>query len=409
MSQNRPKRSRARRYTTGPHVYERDGRLYAYLPPRGPGEAPTRCALGTTDRREADRKLLELVAGRLDPGGAEGPAREASLADVVRAYLNAPHGWTARSRKSIEGRTTNWLDWCAARNITHASQVRGDDARAWVQSRLDALCKHATINRDLGVVRRMLRWASHPDRALCVETPFARLPLLREDRRERAPIVPSPREVGLVVAVIRARGHERPPVVRGAAQPKRERGRVRRDKSIDPKPEARLGALWVACSLATGVRISEIAGLDEAQLHPGAWIVPPSKGHAERTVPLSPETERAMRELIAIRTSAKARNGLTVNITERWALDLLAWACPAAGVERFRPHDLRRTFATECRRAGLPITVIRDLLGHKSTTTTELYIGRYREDAATQVPVPAALRDLLTDAPDNVVPMRGRR
>lgn len=409
MSTNRSKRSRSRRYTTGPHIFERDGRWWAYLPPAEPGGKPTRCSLGTTDRREAERKLLELVAGRRDPGGAEGPAREASLADVVRTYLNAPHGWTKRSRMSIEGRTTAWLDWCATKNITHASQVRGDDALAWVTSRLEALCKHSTINRDLGVVRRMLAWASHRDRGLCVETPFARLSLLREDRRERAPLVPSPREVGLVVAVISSRGHERPPVVRGKGQPKRDRGRVRRDVNVDPRPEARLGALWVACSLATGIRISEIAGLDAAQLHPGAWIVPPSKGHAERTIPLSPETERAMRELLAIRSSAKARNGRPVAINERWALDLLAWACAEAGVERFKPHDLRRTFATECRRAGLPLPLVRDLMGHKSTATTEGYIGRYREDAAAQVPVPAALRDLVTDAPDNVVPMRGRR
>jgi integrase len=398
--------NRPRRYTQGPHVFERNGRWWAYLPPREPGQQPVRCSLSTTDRREAERKLGELLAGRRDPGGAEGPAREASLADVVRQYLNAPHGWTKRSEESIEARATAWLNWCAARNITHASQIAGADARQWVADRLAAPCSHATVNRDLGVVRRLLRWGAHQDRGLCVETPFARLPQLREDRRERAPLVPSPREVGAVVTVIALRGHERPPVARGRKQPARPR--TRPDRTIDIRAEARMAALYVACSLGTGVRISELMGLELDQLHAGAWIVPPGKGHAERTIPLSPESERALHELVGLLSTVKSRNGRPLKITERWALDLLAWACPAAGIERFCPHDLRRTFATECRRAGLPITVIRDLMGHKSTTTTEGYIGRYREDAAAVVPVPAALRDLVTDAPANVVPMRRR-
>lgn len=263
---------------------------------------------------------------------------------------------------------------------------------------------HPTINRDLGVIRRMLRWAAHPDRGFCVETPFARLPQLKEDRRERAPLVPSPREVGAVCAVISLRGHERPPVVRGKKQ--KARARTRPDRNVDVRAEARMAALYVACSLATGVRISELAGLEAEQLHPGAWIVPPGKGHAERTLPLSPESERAMRQLLSILETVKSRNGRPLKITERWALDLLRWACAAADVPQFKPHDLRRTFATECRRAGLPLPLVRDLMGHKSATTTEGYVGRYREDAAAMIPVPAALRDLVTDAPDNVVDIR---
>lgn len=409
MPTNRSKRPRTRRYTAGPHVFERSGRWWAYLPPSAPGQPPVRCTLGTTDRREAERKLGELLAGRRDPGGDQGPAREASLADVIRQYLTAPHGWTRRSEESIDARATAWFDWCAAHKITHASQITGADARQWVTDRLGVPCSHATINRDLGVVRRLLRWGAHADRGLCVETPFARLPQLREDRRERAPLVPSPRDVGAVVQVIVLQGHLRPPVARGKKQP--ARARTRPDRNVDTRGESRMAALYVASTLATGVRISELMGLTLEQLHPGAWIVPPGKGHAERTLPLSPESERALHELVQLLATVKSRNGRPLKITERWALDLLRWACTAAGVAQFKPHDLRRTFATECRRAGLPLPLVRDLMGHKSTTTTEGYIGRYREDAAAQVPVPSALRDLVMDAPANVLPMpaRGRR
>lgn len=404
MPKDRPKRTRARRYLQGPHIFERDGRWWAYLPPLRSGERPVRRSLATSDRRAAERALAELVAGRRDPGSPASEApREDSLANIVEQYLNAPHGWTARSASSIEARATAWLDWCAAHGITHPSQIKGEDAQRWVADRLALPCKHATINRDLGVIQRMLRWAAHTDRGLCVETPFARLPWLREDRRERAPLIPSPREVQLVVRTIEARYAERPTVRRGPSKPSKPR--TRHDK-YNLGPEARLAALYIACSLGTGVRISELAGAREEQLHVGAWIVPPSKGHAERTLPLSPESEQALRELVAINRTVMARNGRPLNISERWALDLLDWACPLAGVPAFDPHDLRRTFATECRRAGLPVTLIRDLMGHKDTQTTERYFGRYREDAAAQVPVPAALRDLVAPRAANVLPLR---
>lgn len=401
-----PHRSkRPRRYTIGPHVFERDGRWWAYLPPNAVGERPVRRSLGTTDRRAAERALAELVTGRRDPGSkASDAAREASLADLVEKYLDAPHGWTARSEGSIEARVTAWLDWCARHGITHASQIKGDDAQRWVADRLAAPTKHATINRDLGVIQRCLRWAAHPDRGLCAETPFARLTPLREDRRERAPLIPSPAEVQRVVQAIEARYGERPTVRRGPTKPSKVRTRVDR---YDPGPEARLAALYVACSLATGARISELIALEARQVHGGeTWIVPPGKGHAERSLPVGVEGARALVELAAIVRATKARNGRPLRISERWALDLLGWACGAAGVARFRPHDLRRTFATECRRSGLPITIVRDLMGHKDTQTTERYLGRYREDAEARVPVPAALRDLVSPRAANVVPLR---
>lgn len=41
--------------------------------------------------------------------------------------------------------------------------------------------------------------------------------------------------------------------------------------------------------------------------------------------------------------------------------------------DRRRPHVLRHTFATACRRSGAPIEVIRDLLGHEDIATTMIY------------------------------------
>ncbi|MCL6566384.1 MAG: tyrosine-type recombinase/integrase [Acidobacteriia bacterium] len=44
-----------------------------------------------------------------------------------------------------------------------------------------------------------------------------------------------------------------------------------------------------------------------------------------------------------------------------------------AGIEDFRWHDLRHTFATRLREKGVPLEDIADLLGHKGLAMTRRY------------------------------------
>lgn len=51
-------------------------------------------------------------------------------------------------------------------------------------------------------------------------------------------------------------------------------------------------------------------------------------------------------------------------------------AVKAAGLDwRPAPRDLRRTFATLAREAGVPLDVIRQQLGHTKISTTDVYLG----------------------------------
>lgn len=49
-------------------------------------------------------------------------------------------------------------------------------------------------------------------------------------------------------------------------------------------------------------------------------------------------------------------------------------ACRLSGIEGFRFHDLRHTFAIRLEAKGIDIETIRDLLGHHSITVTQRYI-----------------------------------
>lgn len=48
-------------------------------------------------------------------------------------------------------------------------------------------------------------------------------------------------------------------------------------------------------------------------------------------------------------------------------------ACARAGIDDFRVHDLRHTFASWLVMAGVSLYVVKDLLGQSSITVTERY------------------------------------
>ena len=61
--------------------------------------------------------------------------------------------------------------------------------------------------------------------------------------------------------------------------------------------------------------------------------------------------------------------GEPLNCPKHWFTD----AVRLAGIQDFRWHDLRHTFATRLRRGGVALEDIADLLGHKTLAMTKRY------------------------------------
>ena len=63
-----------------------------------------------------------------------------------------------------------------------------------------------------------------------------------------------------------------------------------------------------------------------------------------------------------------------------WAIwSVVEQSAKEIGMERFGAHDLRRTCAKLCRKAGGDLEQIKFLLGHSSIQTTERYLGSEQE------------------------------
>jgi integrase len=56
-------------------------------------------------------------------------------------------------------------------------------------------------------------------------------------------------------------------------------------------------------------------------------------------------------------------------------------ALERAGLRRIRIHDLRHTFGTVCAAKGIPLTTIKEWMGHAHLATTEIYTAFYPQDA----------------------------
>jgi len=140
---------------------------------------------------------------------------------------------------------------------------------------------------------------------------------------------------------------------------------------------------WLELLYASGLRISELVGIDLDHIELKARLVKVrGKGNKERIVPFGRKAEAALRAYLPIRADLvqdRDESALFVNyrgerITTRSVRRLfdgyLRGASMRAGIS---PHTLRHSFATHLLNSGADLRAIQELLGHASLSTTQKY------------------------------------
>jgi integrase/recombinase XerC len=170
---------------------------------------------------------------------------------------------------------------------------------------------------------------------------------------------------------------------------------LRQDQALDAMDALNSGAqqgdpialrdrLIVELLYATGIRVSELCGLDIDDVDSSRRVLRVlGKGNKQRTVPFGEPAEDALadwlrtgRPAIAIPASGAAlllgsRGG---RLDQRQARTVVHQTMTAVdGAPDIGPHGLRHSAATHLLEGGADLRVVQELLGHSTLATTQLY------------------------------------
>ena len=152
----------------------------------------------------------------------------------------------------------------------------------------------------------------------------------------------------------------------------------------EPQAVALRDAAILELFYATGIRVSELCGMDAASLDHGRRTVRVrGKGDKERTVPVGVPALRAVtrwlqagRPILVTAASGAAlflgvRGG---RLDPRTARRIVHNRLREAGAQRDTgPHGIRHTTATHLLEGGADLRSVQEILGHSSPATTQIY------------------------------------
>jgi site-specific recombinase XerD len=151
--------------------------------------------------------------------------------------------------------------------------------------------------------------------------------------------------------------------------------------------EGRRDRALLALAVQTGLRVTELCGLNCGDLHleVGAHLRCDGKGRKQRAVPLTTNTVAVLRTwlherdgladepLFPTRTGRRlSRGAVERRVTTHAAI--AAQRCPSLRGKTLTPHVLRHTAAMALLHAGVDISVIALWLGHEDIRATQMYL-----------------------------------
>lgn len=132
----------------------------------------------------------------------------------------------------------------------------------------------------------------------------------------------------------------------------------------------------------TGIRLSELAGLDVQDVDMIAETVRVlGKGRKERILPLGKEAGKSIQIYLSKRSLKEGFDKVALFLnrfgqrlsTRGVQLVVRQWLSQVSNKEKLSPHVLRHSFATHLLDNGADLKAVKELLGHESLSTTQIY------------------------------------
>ena len=132
---------------------------------------------------------------------------------------------------------------------------------------------------------------------------------------------------------------------------------------------------------STGIRLSELIGLNVPDVNfIQGTIKVRGKGRKERIVPIGKKAVEALRAYLAVRRKEKGASGPLFALTDGRRCYPMAvqrvlgkYIAAVSEIQKKSPHVIRQTFATHLLNRGADLRAVKELLGHESLSTTQVY------------------------------------
>jgi integrase/recombinase XerC len=132
----------------------------------------------------------------------------------------------------------------------------------------------------------------------------------------------------------------------------------------------------------TGMRVSELCNLDDQDIdYDNRLVTVLGKRRKQRIIPVTDRAIDAIKDYLKVRDEIAKTKGSSLFISSNGKRMLPASAYrivakrirEVSNVERKGPHTLRHSFATHLLNHGADLEAVRQLLGHESLSTTQVY------------------------------------
>ena len=285
--------------------------------------------------------------------------RAAALVDAFAAHLRLERGLSEHTVRAYTGDLVNLFGHLARVGDGDRADVSLGDLRTWLANQYAAGADRATLQRRAAGARTFFAWAARTGRLPADPAQALRSP--KVDRRLPATVEADQARKALDALAARVDEAETPD----------EWAARCRDLAI------------VEVLYASGIRVSELAGLDTGDLDAQRGLLRVlGKGGKQRTVPLGAPALRSLAAWLEVRPRlARPAAGRAVFVGDRGGrIDprvvrrIVHRALAAVpGAPELGPHGLRHAMATHLLEGGADLRSVQEMLGHSSLATTQLY------------------------------------
>jgi integrase/recombinase XerC len=279
-----------------------------------------------------------------------------AMLDEFAEYLALERGRSPHTQRAYLGDLRSLFDFLAQRTPDASiTALTLPVLRSWLAAQANAGAARTTLARRTSAVKTFTAWAAR--RGLLPNDPATRLQVPKA--RRTLPAV------------------------------------LRQDQALDAMAAANSGAqqgdplalrdrLIVELLYATGIRVSELCGLDIDDVDTSRRLLRVlGKGDKQRTVPFGEPAQRALTAWLADGRPAllTAESGPALllgargrRLDQRQARTVVHQTIAAVGgAPDIGPHGLRHSAATHLLEGGADLRVVQELLGHTTLATTQLY------------------------------------